>query len=166
MYLVNISFIFSLLAVYASLPAVPSQTSDLNNRLMKKCILFFLLIFGIISRSPIISKAQISIQCAYLDSCDLSDNDPALWNHPGWWDAANETHDLAEKETELLMGAKGLCSTATAKVRWRLFLDLNNDGIQETVAGSDISTPDGMVAYNNVFQTGTLYPFDANPSVR
>lgn len=132
---------------------------------MKKCILFFLLIFGIISLSPIISKAQISIQCAYLDSCDLSDNDPALWNHPGWWDAVNETHDLSEKETDLFIGVKGLCSTATAKVRWRLFLDLNNDGIQETVAGSDINTPDGMVAYNNVFQAGTLYPFDANPSI-
>lgn len=98
------------------------------------------------------------------DFCDLSNNNPQLWNETYWWDPALQTHDLCEGPVDLNINATDLCSGSNLSVRYLLLLDLDGDGVMETVISSSNPPAPGTVNYNNVnsqnFSGGTVRNFD------
>ncbi len=107
-----------------------------------------------------------TLQCpaAPVEACDLSANDPHLWNAPSWYDALTGSHDLCEGAVDLCISATDACSGPDLKVRFLLFLDLNNDGTMETVVSSTNPPPPGAVLFGNAvnpnYSGGSLRPFD------
>lgn len=102
------------------------------------------------------SAAGVSAQCLYLTNCpsslpvcDYSGNDFALWNKPYWWDATNQTFDLSEAPCITSAIANDTCANAVITAKYLLFLDLDNDSIQETVIKSWAPPAPGTVNYNN-----------------
>jgi hypothetical protein len=99
-----------------------------------------------------------------VEFCDLSNNDPLLWNETFWWDAACNTHDLCEGQADLTINATDLCSGSNITVRYLLFLDLDGDNVMETVVSSTNPPESGTVRYNNAntsnFTGGTTRQFD------
>jgi hypothetical protein len=98
--------------------------------------------------------------------CDLSDNDNQLWNAPFWWDNSAGSHDLAEAPVDLAISASNACN-GVLSFRYQLFLDLDGDGVPETVVKSDVPPPAGAVWFGNAnqpnFTGGTLRTFDQRP---
>ena len=96
--------------------------------------------------------------------CDKTSNNAALWNDPKWWDIKTSSHDLCEGPADLSISATDACTGPELRFRFLLFLDLDNDGFQETVINSFNPPPPGMVYYNNAlnanFSGGELRPFD------
>jgi hypothetical protein len=78
--------------------------------------------------------------------CDSTFNDPELWNESYWWDNTIALHDLCEGPVDLTISGTDLCSGSDIDIQFLLYLDLDADGIQETV----ISSTD-LPGYNNVF---------------
>ncbi|MCB0535051.1 MAG: T9SS type A sorting domain-containing protein, partial [Saprospiraceae bacterium] len=112
-------------------------------------------------------KPVIQCPASPVDVCDLTANDPQFWNESYWYDAQTMSHDLCEAPADLCITATDLCSGSNVTVRYILFLDLNGDGVMETVVSS--SNPPG---YNNVqfgnaqnpnFTGGTPSAFDFRP---
>jgi hypothetical protein len=99
-----------------------------------------------------------------VEICDLTDNDPTLWNTPEWYDKNNERNDLPEAGVDLSIDVGDACSGTNMKVRYLLFLDLDQDGIQETVVSSANPPAAGTVRYNNAstpnYQGGVSRQFD------
>jgi subtilisin-like proprotein convertase family protein len=99
-----------------------------------------------------------------VEFCDLSANDPLLWNETYWWDAACNTHDLCEGQADLTISATDLCSGANVSFRYLLILDLDGDNVMETVVSSTNPPDAGQVRYNNAasqnYAGGTLRQFD------
>ncbi len=99
--------------------------------------------------------------------CDVTSNDPKLWNESYWWDPHNEMHDLCEAPTDLHISATDLCSGTNLNVRYILFLDLDSDGVMETVVSSSNPPQEGTVRYGNAnttnFGGGTVRNFDERP---
>ena len=102
-----------------------------------------------------------------VEVCDLTPNDPYLWNEMYWYDATINSHDLCEGPTDLSITATDLCSGANINIRYLLFLDLDGDGSMETVISST-----NLPGYNNVqfgnannpnFSGGTSRQFDGRP---
>ncbi|MBK8968297.1 MAG: hypothetical protein IPM36_16850 [Lewinellaceae bacterium] len=102
-----------------------------------------------------------------VEVCDLTANDPQFWNESYWYDNQTMSHDLCEAPTDLCITATDLCSGSNISIRYILFLDLNGDGVMETVVSS--TNPPG---YNNVqfgnaanpnFAGGTPSAFDFRP---
>jgi hypothetical protein len=94
-----------------------------------------------------------------------------LWNEMYWWDNSIQSHDLCEEPTDLCITGTDACSGANINIEYLLFLDLDYDGIMETVVNS-ISTGLGGLGWNNVrynnlntpnFGGGTLRQFDGRP---
>jgi len=114
----------------------------------------------------------ISAQCepqlldcgAAVQACDLSYNDPQYWNEPYWWDNLIQTHDLAEAKIDLSLEVKDTCLSGGLSVRCLLFLDLNGDGVQETLVDSD-SFPlnSNTIFYYNINSGGSARNFDERP---
>lgn len=101
---------------------------------------------------------------------DKSDNDPLLWNEMSLYDTLTQQQDLAEGYIDsLTLKATDLCSKDDVKFRYLLFLDLNQDGIQETVLSSTLGSVfgPGFVAFNNYnnpnYTGGTAREFDQRP---
>ncbi len=100
--------------------------------------------------------------------CDHTGNDPNLWSAPAWKhpDIPDYT-DLCEVSVDLAVSAQDKCSKGNLNIRYRLFLDLDGDGVQETVINSSDPLPAGMVRYGNAFTPdfagGVLRPFDGRP---
>lgn len=98
--------------------------------------------------------------------CDYSTNDVSIWNDPSFWDAVNTSHDLAESDPALELRLLDTC-VENFHVRCLLFLDLNGDGVRETVIDSDHLPDAGKVNYNNAFNPnysgGTPTAFDQRP---
>ncbi|HMX41509.1 MAG TPA: hypothetical protein PKD78_14330, partial [Saprospiraceae bacterium] len=67
-----------------------------------------------------------------VDVCDLSANNPKLWNAPEWWDLKSETHDLCERPLDLSVSGTDACSGSDVSIRYLLFLDLDGDNLMET----------------------------------
>jgi len=96
--------------------------------------------------------------------CDLTPNAGDLWNDAGWWDPVTGSHDLCEAPTNLTITATDLCSNANINFEFLLFLDLNGDGVMETVVSSTNPPAAGMVNFDNAqnpnFIGGVPTPFD------
>jgi hypothetical protein len=95
-------------------------------------------------------------------------NNNQLWNESYWWDNGLQTHDLCEEPTDLSITATDACSGSNVNVEYLLFLDLDGDGIMETVINSVNTGIAGLgwnnVLYNNLntlnFAGGTSRQFD------
>jgi hypothetical protein len=121
------------------------------------------------------SAAKIAAQCEpqllncnlAVQACDLSPNSSEFWNEIYWWDNVIQSHDLAETPIDLNLIVRDTCPGDSLSVRCLLFLDLDNDGVQETVVDSDSPPGPGMVNYNNAgnpnYAGGTPRLFDERP---
>ncbi|MEI6882347.1 MAG: proprotein convertase P-domain-containing protein, partial [Bacteroidota bacterium] len=81
--------------------------------------------------------------------CDITPNDPLLWNESYWWDNVIGQHDLCEGPSDLTITATDACSGANINIHYLLFLDLDQDGIMETVINS-VNTGIAGLGWNNV----------------
>jgi len=99
-----------------------------------------------------------------VEFCDFSTNDPALWNQNYWFDPLSQSNDLCEGEVDLNVSATDFCSGSNLNIRYLLFLDLDGDGVMETVVSSTNPPAAGTVNYGNVntpnFSGGTPRDFD------
>ena len=98
-------------------------------------------------------------------------NDSQFWNEMYWWDNGIGTHDLCEEPTELCITGTDACSGSNINIEYLLFLDLDGDGVMETVVNS-VSTGIAGLGWNNVlfnnlntpnFGGGTPRSFDERP---
>ncbi len=98
-------------------------------------------------------------------------NSNQLWNEPEWWDNGLQLHDLCEEPTDLCITGTDACSGSNINIEYLLFLDLDGDGVMETVINSVNTGIAGLgwnnVLYNNLntpnFATGTPRQFDERP---
>jgi len=101
----------------------------------------------------------------------LTPNHAQLWNEMYWWNNGLQTHDLCEEPTDLCITGTDACSGANINIEYLLFLDLDGDGIMETVVSSTSLGIAGLgwntVWYNNLntpnFAGGTPRAFDERP---
>jgi len=103
--------------------------------------------------------------------CDLTTNNPLLWNALYYYDQVSGSPDLCEGPVDLKITATDLCSLADINIRYLLFLDLDGDGAMETVINSNNFTlppaqqpVPGTLQFGNAnnlnFAGGTNYGFD------
>ncbi|HLP94801.1 MAG TPA: HYR domain-containing protein [Saprospiraceae bacterium] len=100
-----------------------------------------------------------------------SGNNGLLWNEPYWWDNVLNRHDLCEEPVELSVTGTDLCSGENVNIEYLLFLDLDNDGVTESVVNSVTVGAAGLgwnnVLFNNLntpnFSGGTPRQFDGRP---
>ena len=113
--------------------------------------------------------APFAVNCmptaAYQDS---SNNNNQLWNEPYWMDNDLQTNDLCEGAVHLSVTAKDACTDGQElKIRYLLFLDLDNDDYRETVVHSQNFPGYNGIFYNNYstpnYSGGTLRQFDERP---
>ncbi|MBK8426064.1 MAG: T9SS type A sorting domain-containing protein [Lewinellaceae bacterium] len=113
----------------------------------------------------VIDQTPPTITCAPIDTCDYSSNFDSdglrYWNDGDlWWDNGTQSHNLCESDKTLLsVSAEDFCDSISPvgglRFRYLLFLDLDADGIMETVVSSaDANTTRpggfyGRVRYNN-----------------
>jgi hypothetical protein len=106
-----------------------------------------------------------------VEVCDITPNDPLLWNETYWWDNLIGQHDLCEGPTDLTITATDACSGSNMNIRYLLFLDLDGDGTMETVINS-VNTGIAGLGWNNVpfgngananYTGGTSRAFDGRP---
>ncbi|MBK7937136.1 MAG: T9SS type A sorting domain-containing protein [Lewinellaceae bacterium] len=99
--------------------------------------------------------------------CDLTVNDPLLWNQSYWWDPIVGQHDLCEGDAPLTITATDACSGANVNISYLLFLDLDGDNTMETVVSSNNTPAPGTVNFNNAgnpsYTGGTPQIFDGRP---
>ncbi len=116
-----------------------------------------------------------TIACQDIDTCDFSTNNVRYWNDGlNWWDNGTMQHDLCESSTDISVTAEDFCDSISPvgglRFRYLLFLDLDGDGIMETVVSSadPATTPPGRVWYNNYqspnYHGGTPWVFDNTTS--
>ena len=98
--------------------------------------------------------------------CDISTNDPSLWNNEDWWDNTTMQHDLCEGPADLSVSALDSCSGTHLRFRYLLFLDLDGDGQMESVVSSTNPPEPGTIRYNNIntqdFEGGEVRVFQPN----
>lgn len=103
--------------------------------------------------------------CMVADSCDNSFNDFSLWNDPSWWDQRNKNHNLFETPVQLSLRLDSLCPALD--IRYRLLLDLDNDGSWETAVESWQSQTPGLIVFGNAnsasYTDGIHILFDKRP---
>ncbi|MCB9345381.1 MAG: HYR domain-containing protein [Lewinellaceae bacterium] len=101
--------------------------------------------------------------------CDLTSNDAQLWNASYWWDNANQSHDLCEAPSDICITATDLCSGSNINIEYQLFLDLDGDGVMETVVNStQLGNQAGGLGWNNIMfgnltGAGQSRQFDGRP---
>ncbi len=129
---------------------------------MKNILLFSILLC---------SAANMSAQCLSITTChsnetvcDLTPNNNLLWNDNSWWDQFNQSHDLSEAPSDLFAVAVDTCSGANLTVKYTLFIDLDQDGVAETVVKSWDPPAPGTVNFNNFnnpnYDGGASHVFD------
>ncbi len=115
------------------------------------------------TQDPIIENCPTSP----IEICDLTDNDPMLWNENYWFDFIIGSHDLCEGPADISVTGTDACSGANVQIRYILFLDLDGDGEMETVVSSTNLPPANTVYYGNSaspnFVGGTARAFDERP---
>lgn len=131
---------------------------------MSKFLLLLVAFASSFSRMAAQCEPQLLNCNATIQACDFSPNSPELWNETYWWDNVIQRHDLAETETDLMLLVQDTCPGDSLSVRCLLFLDLDFDGIQETVVDSDNPPAAGTVNFNNAgnpnYAGGTPRVFD------
>ncbi|MEZ4926222.1 MAG: hypothetical protein R3A50_08095 [Saprospiraceae bacterium] len=101
--------------------------------------------------------------------CDVTANDAQLWNESYWWDNANQSHDLCEAPSDICITATDLCSGSNINIEYQLFLDLDGDGVMETVVNStQLGNQAGGLGWNNIMYgnvtgAGQSRQFDGRP---
>ena len=98
-------------------------------------------------------------------------NNPQFWNEVYWFDPVLDIPDLCEEPTDLSITATDACSNADINIEYLLFLDLDGDGVMETVINSvKVGAADlgwNNVLFNNLntpnFAGGTPRAFDERP---
>jgi hypothetical protein len=98
-------------------------------------------------------------------------NNVQFWNETYWSDPVHSTTDLCEEPTALSVTASDVCSGTDVNIEFLLFLDLDQDGVQETVVDSRILGDSGLgwnkVLFNNYntpnYTGGTPRQFDGRP---
>lgn len=136
----------------------------------------FLLLSLSLALSSFVFSEKIAAQCqaellncnTAIPACDFIENNPDYWNEIYWWDNANLSHDLAEMSIDLTLSVRDTCPGNALAVRCLLFLDLDNDGVQETVVNSDsLSLNPNVVFFNNAnspnYTGGSAREFDSRP---
>ncbi|TAD93168.1 MAG: HYR domain-containing protein, partial [Bacteroidetes bacterium] len=117
----------------------------------------------------IVDTQDPTVQCpaSPVEYCDLSANDPQLWNEMYWWDNVISSHDLCEGDTDLSITATDACSGSNINFRYLLFLDLDGDGVMETVVSSTNLPGVNNVQFGNAgnpnYTGGTPRAFDGRP---
>jgi hypothetical protein len=96
-------------------------------------------------------------------TCDTSTNDVEYWSATYWWDTANESHNLAEVTTDFHIAFHDTCPNNDFQIRCLLYLDLDYNGVAETLLDSDSFPNPGGVSYGNITGSGTLREFDQRP---
>ena len=87
--------------------------------------------------------------------CDESANQAPLWNDaPFTFSPTIGDADLHEGEIDLNIKVKGCSGGGLSTISFLLYLDLDNDGLQETVLKSGSMPPAGRVMANNSFNPG------------
>lgn len=124
----------------------------------------YLLIFILLLAAGKSSAQCITTACPPNGSafCDLSSNDPLFWNELYWLDGLTSLHDLSDGTANLCLSASGSCG-AELSFRYQLFLDLDNNGSQETIIDSDNLPANGTVLFNNAGGPGEIRIFDERP---
>ncbi|MEZ4966720.1 MAG: hypothetical protein R2791_15865 [Saprospiraceae bacterium] len=127
------------------------------------CYVYKQIIKIIDTHKPIVSNCPASP----VEYCDVTANDPQLWNQSYWWDGVVGQHDLCEGDAALTITATDSCSGSYLTISYLLFLDLDGDGTMETVVSSNNTPAPGTVNYNNVgtpsYSGGTPQVFDGRP---
>jgi hypothetical protein len=94
---------------------------------------------------------------------DTSSNDPALWHNV--FNPSLPAQDLTETKTDLGITSADDCAGSNLGVSYLLFLDLDNDGTQESVVDSKNLPGADTIRYNNAanpgYLGGTLVTFDS-----
>ena len=101
----------------------------------------------------------------------ITANNSLFWNEMYWWDNNLMQHDLCEEPTELSITGTDACSGSNINIEYQLFLDLDGDGVMETVINSTKVGTAGLgwnnVLFNNLntpnFEGGTPRQFDERP---
>lgn len=95
---------------------------------------------------------------------DTTANDPQFWNASYWFDPFSNSQNLQEGTVSLTKYSFDDCSQDNLIARYLLFLDMNQDGVMETVIASNNPPAAGQVNFNNVFNPnfagGTPQDFD------
>ncbi|MBV6442789.1 MAG: hypothetical protein EPGJADBJ_04515 [Saprospiraceae bacterium] len=137
--------------------AVPAIPSIANNN----CFRYKQIIKVVDLQDPTVDNCPASP----VEYCDYTTNDPLLWNQMYWWDGVS--HDLCEGDAPLTITATDACSGANINITYLLFLDLDGDGVMETVINSNNPPAPGTVNYNNLgnpnYSGGTVRVFDGRP---
>jgi SprB repeat len=100
------------------------------------------------------------------DTCDFSANNEFLWNDATVFDALHNSHDLCEGGGVISISGSDDCSGNDVQFRALLFLDLDNNGVMETVLNTDDTAPpaNGSIWINNAnnanFAGTTSFAFD------
>ena len=98
-------------------------------------------------------------------------NNTQLWNEPYWTDPLIGGNDLFEEPTELSITGTDACTGGNVNIEYLLFLDLDGDGVMETVINS-VNVGTAGLGWNNLrfnnFNTpgyvgGTPRAFDERP---
>ncbi|MBK9336876.1 MAG: HYR domain-containing protein [Lewinellaceae bacterium] len=117
----------------------------------------------------------IDVQKPMVDTCppapvlltDATNNDPLFWHALYWYDQVGGLQDMCEGPAELCFTSADLCSGADVDIRYLLFLDLDNDGIQESVVNSTHLFNANTVFFNNAgnanYGGGLPRRFDERP---
>ena len=120
------------------------------------------IILVIDSEKPVVSNCPVESEI-----CDLTNNDDALWNNMVWWDPTTQSHDLAEAPSDITITATDSCTGPSLSFRYLLFLDLDQDGVMETVVSSTNPPTPGTVNFNNAntpnYTGGVVQSFDGRP---
>lgn len=95
--------------------------------------------------------------------CDLSGNDPLLWNAPVWFDPVHQASDLSDAPVDLHIRAIDTCGGGL-NITCILWLDLDGNGTLETSVRSDTLQGPGVVRFNNLqIPGGEERLFDQRP---
>lgn len=134
---------------------------------MNKFLLLVLAYFFAIQTNQAQCEPQLLNCNAPVQACDLTPNDFNYWNDLDWWDNKAQTHDLAEAPIDLSLSVLDTCPGNVLSVRCLLFLDLDGNGLAETVVDSDNPPTFGTVNFNNAnnpnYSGGTPRLFDQRP---
>ncbi|MBP6825300.1 MAG: T9SS type A sorting domain-containing protein [Saprospiraceae bacterium] len=134
---------------------------------MNRIVASLLAAISLFYLNPVASQCIPQLTCptaAAVQICDETNNSPQTWNAFYWWDALVGSHDLADAVVDLSVVATDDCSNGNFTFQCHLFLDLDGDGVQETVVSSDNWPSPGTVRFDNAntpnYTGGTSRVFD------